>query len=454
MKEQPDLLNGSIAPKLMAFAIPLAMTSILQQLFNAADIAVIGQFAGKHAMAAVGCNSPVIALTVNLFVGVSIGANVIIANFTGQQDERRIRESVHTAMVLAIICGVFVTCVGQIIARPMINLLDTPAVIAPMAVKYLRIYFMGMIFIMLYNFEAAIFRSQGDTGTPLRCLMISGILNVILNLFFVIVLKMDVAGVALATVLSNGVSAGLLLWHLCRAKSAVRLQKGSFRLEGSILKDILRIGVPSGLQGVVFSVSNLVIQSAINSLGPDVVAGSAAAFNMEVLGYYILNSFAQAAVTFVGQNYGAGNLPRCRKITRQALILDEVCAMSVAALLIIFGHRILMLFNPDPAVIHFGYIRATILLSTQALNVVNEVLSGAMRGYGISMVPAAVTFIGVCGTRILWVYTVFRHSHTWYTLMAVYPVSWLITMVVMIAAYFISIKKIRIRLEASGDANN
>ena len=180
MKEQPDLLNGSIAPKLMAFAIPLAMTSILQQLFNAADIAVIGQFAGKHAMAAVGCNSPVIALTVNLFVGVSIGANVIIANFTGQQDERRIRESVHTAMVLAIICGVFVTCVGQIIARPMINLMDTPAVIAPMAVKYLRIYFMGMIFIMLYNFEAAIFRSQGDTGTPLRCLMISGILNVIL----------------------------------------------------------------------------------------------------------------------------------------------------------------------------------------------------------------------------------------------------------------------------------
>lgn len=205
---------------------------------------------------------------------------------------------------------------------------------------------------------------------------------------------------------------------------------------------------------MVFSISNLVIQSAINSLGPDVVAGSAAAFNMEVLGYYILNSFAQAAVTFVGQNYGAGNLPRCRKITRQALILDEVCAMSVAALLIIFGHRILMLFNPDPAVIHFGYIRATILLSTQALNVVNEVLSGAMRGYGISMVPAAVTFIGVCGTRILWVYTVFRHSHIWYTLMAVYPVSWLITMVVMIAAYFISIKKIRIRLEASGDANN
>ena len=184
------------------------------------------------------------------------------------------------------------------------------------------------------------------------------------------------------------------------------------------------------------------------------MAGSAAAFNMEVLGYYILNSFAQAAVTFVGQNYGAGNLPRCRKITRQALILDEVCAMSVAALLIIFGHRILMLFNPDPAVIHFGYIRATILLSTQALNVVNEVLSGAMRGYGISMVPAAVTFIGVCGTRILWVYTVFRHSHTWYTLMAVYPVSWLITMVVMIAAYFISIKKIRIRLGTSGDANN
>lgn len=425
--------------------MPLALTSILQQLFNAADIAVIGRFAGKHAMAAVGSNSPIIGLLVNLFVGVSIGANVIISNYTGQNNQRKVSEATHTAVILAACCGLLITIVGQLIAQPMVNLLGTPEEIAPMAVEYLRIYFLGMPFIMLYNFESAIFRSQGDTGTPLLCLTVSGIINVILNLVFVIGLRIDVAGVALATVIANIVSSSLLFLLLCKSKGAIRIQKQNLRINRAILENILRIGLPSGLQGAVFSISNLIIQSAINSLGADVVAGSAAAFNLEIIGYYILNSFGQAAVTFVGQNYGAGQLRRCREITKQVLLLDELFTVVVAVLLILFGRQLLMIFNEDPVVIHYGYIRVYTLLSAEVINVVIEVLSGAMRGYGSSMVPAMVTFIGICGVRIIWVYSVFNYSHTWNTLMAVYPVSWLVTMLVMIFAYYREVRKINRR---------
>lgn len=425
--------------------MPLALTSILQQLFNAADIAVIGRFAGKHAMAAVGSNSPIIGLLVNLFVGVSIGANVIISNYTGQNNQRKVSEATHTAVILAACCGLLITIIGQLIAQPMVNLLGTPEEIAPMAVEYLRIYFLGMPFIMLYNFESAIFRSQGDTGTPLLCLTVSGVINVILNLVFVIGLRIDVAGVALATVIANIVSSSLLFLLLCRSKGAIRIQKQNLRINRAILENILRIGLPSGLQGAVFSISNLIIQSAINSLGADVVAGSAAAFNLEIIGYYILNSFGQAAVTFVGQNYGAGQLRRCREITKQVLLLDELFTVVVAVLLILFGRQLLMIFNEDPVVIHYGYIRVYTLLSAEVINVVIEVLSGAMRGYGSSMVPAMVTFIGICGVRIIWVYSVFNYSHTWNTLMAVYPASWLVTMLVMIFAYYREVRKINER---------
>lgn len=396
-------------------------------------------------MAAVGSNSPIIGLMVNSFVGVSIGANVVISNYTGQHNEKKISEATHTAIILAVVCGLLITCIGQLIARPMVEILGTPKEIAPMAIKYLRIYFSGTPFIMLYNFESAIFRSQGDTRTPLMCLFISGVINVILNLVFVVGLHIDVAGVALATVIANVVSSSLLFLLLCKSKGAIRLQREKFRVNRAILESILRIGIPSGLQSSVFSISNLVVQSAINSLGADVVAGSSAAFNLEIIGYYILNSFGQAAVTFVGQNYGAGNLKRCRQITKQVLLLDELFTVIVAVVLILSGRELLMLFNGDPVVIHYGYIRVFTLLSTEVLNVVIEVLSGAMRGYGSSMVPAVVTFVGICGVRILWVYTVFSQWHTWGVLMAVYPASWLVTMLVMIFAYFREVRKIGAR---------
>ncbi len=442
-KKQMDMLHGAIWPKVLQFALPLAATSILQQLFNSADIAVLGRFAGKHAMAAVGSTAPIVGLLVNLFVGISVGANVIISNYTGQNNEKKVSEATHTSVILALICGFLVAGIGQIIAGPMVNLLGTPAEISSMAVKYLRIYFGGMPFVMLYNFESAIYRSQGNTGTPLLCLSISGIINVVLNLVFVLGLHMDVDGVATATVVANMVSSLLLLFLLTRQKGAIRIRRSEFRMNRCLLQRILRIGIPSGIQGMVFSISNLVVQSAINSLGSDVVAGSAAAFNLEIIGYYILNSFGQAAVTFIGQNYGAGNLKRCRSVTKQVMLLDEIFTVVVAALLIIFGHQLLAIFNTDPQVIRYGYIRMYTLLSAEVINVVIEVLSGTMRGYGTSMIPAAVTFVGICGTRILWVYTVFRAVPSWNCLMAVYPISWLVTMIVMIFAYFRQVRIIQ-----------
>ena len=442
-KKQMDMLHGAIWPKVLQFALPLAATSILQQLFNSADIAVLGRFAGKHAMAAVGSTAPIVGLLVNLFVGISVGANVIISNYTGQNNEKKVSEATHTSVILALICGFLVAGIGQIITGPMVNLLGTPAEISSMAVKYLRIYFGGMPFVMLYNFESAIYRSQGNTGTPLLCLSISGIINVVLNLVFVLGLHMDVDGVATATVVANMVSSLLLLFLLTRQKGAIRIRRSEFRMNRCLLQRILRIGIPSGIQGMVFSISNLVVQSAINSLGSDVVAGSAAAFNLEIIGYYILNSFGQAAVTFIGQNYGAGNLKRCRSVTKQVMLLDEIFTVVVAALLIIFGHQLLAIFNTDPQVIRYGYIRMYTLLSAEVINVVIEVLSGTMRGYGTSMIPAAVTFVGICGTRILWVYTVFRAVPSWNCLMAVYPISWLVTMIVMIFAYFRQVRIIQ-----------
>lgn len=442
-KKQMDMLHGAIWPKVLQFALPLAATSILQQLFNSADIAVLGRFAGKHAMAAVGSTAPIVGLLVNLFVGISVGANVIISNYTGQNNEKKVSEATHTSVILALICGFLVAGIGQIIAGPMVTLLGTPAEISSMAVKYLRIYFGGMPFVMLYNFESAIYRSQGNTGTPLLCLSISGIINVVLNLVFVLGLHMDVDGVATATVVANMISSLLLLFLLTRQKGAIRIRRSEFRMNRCLLQRILRIGIPSGIQGMVFSISNLVVQSAINSLGSDVVAGSAAAFNLEIIGYYILNSFGQAAVTFIGQNYGAGNLKRCRSVTKQVMLLDEIFTVVVAALLIIFGHQLLAIFNTDLQVIRYGYIRMYTLLSAEVINVVIEVLSGTMRGYGTSMIPAAVTFVGICGTRILWVYTVFRAVPSWNCLMAVYPISWLVTMIVMIFAYFRQVRIIQ-----------
>ena len=437
-----DMIHGSLGDKIIRFALPVAATGILQQLFNAADIAVIGRFVGKEAMAAVGSNNSLIGLMVTMFGGIAMGANVVIARSTGQANREGIRNAVHTSILIAFVGGMIMTIIGELIARPLLHWMGVPEEIFGEALRYIRIYFAGLPVIFLYNFESAIFRSQGDTRTPLICLTISGVLNVVMNVFFVVVLHMTVDGVALATVLANLISSGLLLVMLMRSQSAIRVQWSGFSYQPRVIGTILRIGAPAGLQGMVFSLSNLCIQSAINSLGADVIAASAAAFNVEIFAYFVLNSFGQACTTFVGQNRGAGDLERCRKATRICMGQDMIFTAVISALILLSGHALLRIFNTDPEVVRLGYIRILILISAELVNVVIEILSGAMRGHGQSLIPAIVSLAGICGVRILWVYTVFPFSRTFNTIMAAYPISWTITAVALVASYFVMMRKI------------
>ncbi len=433
-----NMLEGSIGDKIIKFVIPLAITGILQQLFNAADVMVIGQFAGKSAMAAVGSNAPVINIMICLFIGVSVGANVVIARYIGQARADKVNDAVHTSILFAIVSGVFIALVGQVLASPMLHAMSVPDEVFPMAVTYLRIYMGGMPVILLYNFESAIFRSSGDTRTPLICLVISGIINVVLNLFFVIVMQMSVAGVAIATVTANFISSLLLFIFLTKKEGMLKVDVKKLRINPDVLKIMLKIGIPAGLQGGVFSLSNLCIQSAINSLGEDVMAASSAALNIEIIIYYIVNSFGQAATTFVGQNYGAGNIKRCRRITGTALLQNIIFTVTVSLIILAAGKFLLRLFNSDTQVIEYGYIRLKFILAAEGLTSVMETLSGAMRGYGKSLVPAVTTFAGVCGIRIVWVYTVFKGLGTYASLISVYPISWAVTAAALILAYYLA----------------
>lgn len=435
-KTEQDLTSGSIFDKVLAFAIPLALTSMLQQLFNATDVAIVGRFASKQAMAAVGGNAPVVSLLVNFFVGLSVGANVVIAKNIGAKAEKKANSAVHTALILSLICGVFIAVVGNLIAQPIIGLLGVPEDTVRYSVTYLRLYFAGMPFIMLYNFEAAIFRSNGDTKKPLLCLSIGGIFNVFANLFFVIVLGMDVDGVAIATVLANCISSMLLLRYLRKEESVIHVDFKSLRIDKSILKNILEIGLPSGLQAMVFSISNLCVQSAVNSLGTDAMAGASAAFNIEILVYFLINAFTQTCVTFVGQNYGAGNYARCRECIRKIMLSCMAVTAVVSILILLLKIPILKLFTTDPQVIDYAVLRIRVILYAELVNVIMDNLSGAMRGLGKSLIPALVSLVAVCGTRITWVFTGFKIYHSWLSLMLLFPISWLISAAVLIFMYF------------------
>ena len=436
-RKQLDMLHGPIWNKIPRFALPVAATAILEQLFNASDVAVVGNFTGADstvAVAAVGANSALIGLIVNLFIGIALGTNVVIANAIGHGDRQTVHRAVHTSVLVALIGGVLVALLGELLAAPVLGLLNVPEDVFPLALLYLRIYLAGMPVILLYNFEAAIFRSIGETKTPLIALASSGVLNVILNLFFVAVLHMTVNGVAIATVISNAVSSVLLYCRLRRSTREIRLEPKQLRIDGAVLKRILQIGLPAGVQSAVFSISNIVIQSAINSLGTVVMAASSAAFNIEIITYYLLNSFTQACTTFVGQNFGAGDLRRCRRTL--LLSLGEGFAVLAAAVstILFFGKPLLSIFNRDPAVIAVGYTRLVLVMLSHGLNLIYDVVSGYLRGFGISLVPALLTMLGVCGTRIAWVELVFPQSRTFQTLMTVYPVSLAVTALLMLAA--------------------
>ena len=439
-KQKLDMLNGSIWNKLPVFALPIAATGILEQLFNASDIAIVGNFAQTDktaAVAAVGANSPIIGLILNLFIGIALGANVVIANAIGRDDKQTVQKAVHTSMVVSVIGGVLVAIIGELIAEPLLTVLNVPDDVLELALLYLRIYFLGMPVILLYNFEAAIFRSIGETKMPLIALTLSGILNVLLNLFFVIVLKMSVNGVATATVLANVVSAGILYIKLVKSDKYIKVEFKKLIIDGKVFAKIMQIGLPAGIQSAVFAVANIVIQGAINSLGTVVIAASSAAFNIEIIAYNVMNSFSQACTTFVGQNFGANKIDRCKKTLFLCLIEDAIASGTAILIVLITGKFLLSIFNNNPEVIEIGYTRLVIIFIAYIFSMLYEVMSGYLRGFGFSLVPAILTTVGVCVLRIIWINTVFPANRTFVTIMTAYPVSLATTALLIFIALII-----------------
>ena len=422
-----SITEGSLWNKILGFAFPLAMTGILQQAFNAADIAVVGNFtgdAGEAAMAAVGANTPIINFIINGFLGISLGTNVVIANAVGSKDEKTVQKAVHTSLIVAIIGGLFTAILAELLAEPLLRSQNISDEAIRMAILYFRIYVGGLPVILLYNFEAAIFRGIGNTRIPFLALVISGVVNVGMNVFFVLCLHRTVDGVAAATVIANMLSSVILLLFLRKTKTAAKFDEKKLKIDWQTLKKILKIGIPASLQSCVFSSANIIIQSAINSLGTLVAAASSAAFNIEIFSYYVLNSFGQACTTFTGQNYGAKKFDRCKKSLKLCLIEGIIIEALMVSFLLFFGRDMIAIFKPgNPELVEIGYIRVMFITTAHLLSLFYDVMSGYMRGYGISLSPALVTMCCICGIRIIWIYTVFEHFKSFTSIMAVYPLS-------------------------------
>lgn len=436
-----NMTEGPLLGKLIQFSIPLALSGILQLLFNAADIVVVGRFAGSHALAAVGSTGALNMLIVNLFMGLSIGVNVLCARFYGAGQNRDLKETVHTAVLIAALSGFVLIFLGIGLSRPLLRLMDTPADVIDHSVLYMRIIFAGMPASMLYNFGSAILRAVGDTQRPLYFLLTAGIINVALNLFFVIVLHMGVAGVALATVLSQCVSAGLVILCLTRSEGPYRLFLKELKIYGPKLRDMTKIGIPAGIQSSMFSISNVLIQSTVNSFGSVAMAGSTAAGNIEGFLFTSLDAFTQGAQSFVGQNYGAKKMERVRKTVLLCVGLVTALGLVLGVSAYLAGDALLSIYSTDPAVIAFGrqrmLINCVFYFSIGPMNI----FVGGMRGMGHSMAPMLDTVFGTCVLRVLWVYTVFAMWPAWTVLFASYPVSWTLTGILTGISYFVIKKK-------------
>ena len=420
-----DMLHGSLWNKIIAFTVPLALTAMLQQLYNTADVTVLGRFEGEAAMAALGSNIPVVGLVVNLFVGLSIGANVVIARYIGKGDGGSANRTIYTALNFALGFGVLIALPGIAFSYKISELLGDPAEVLPLSSAYLSWYFAGMPFISFFNFEAAVFRADGDTATPMKALVLGSAFNLAADLAAVSVFDLGIGGVAAATSLSNALTAGYLFYKLTRARGVLRFdasKAGTF--EWRKAKAIILIGLPAGIQGMVFSVSNIVIQSAINSLGSDVMAASAAAFTVEINVYCVVMAFGMAVTTFVGQNFGAGNLERCRRAVRDSLWLDAAATLFLAVVIFFAAPYLMRVFSDSPRVQELGVLRMYWIQLFYIICVPFEVLSGAMRGYGYSLPPALATMVSIVGERLVWIFTVFKASPEFETLLITYPVSW------------------------------
>ncbi len=430
-----DMCSGPLFSKLVMFAVPLMLSGILQLLFNAADIVVVGNYAGHESLAAVGSTSSLINLLVNVFIGLSVGANVLVAQYFGAHRMKDLEETVHTAMVLAAGGGLFLVAVGVLLADPLLTLMGTPEDVLPLSALYMKIFFVGMPATLTYNFGSAILRAVGDTKRPLWFLLAAGIINVILNLIFVIVLHMGVAGVALATVISQCISAALIIRCLVKSDAPYRLKYDQLKLVKSKLFAIARIGLPAGLQGAIFSISNVLIQSSVNSFGSVAMAGNTAAANIEGFVYTAMNAVYQTTLSFTSQNFGAKNYDRMTKILWycQGMVIAVGIFMGGGAVLL--GPGLLGIYGSNAQVIHYGMNRLRIISGPYFLCGIMEVMVGGLRGMGCSLLPMFVALTGACVFRVIWIYTIFAVSRTLQTLYISYPVSWTITFLAHMVCY-------------------
>lgn len=430
-----DMCNGPLLKKILIFYFPLMLSGVLQLLFNAADIVVVGRFAGSEALAAVGSTSSLINLLVNVFIGLSVGANVLVARYYGAGQKRELSEMVHTAIMTSIVSGCILVVFGVALAAPALRLMGTPDDVIRHSVLYMRIYFVGMPAMMLYNFGAAILRAVGDTKRPLYYLLTAGVVNVILNLFFVITFRMGVAGVAAATVISQIISAALVLRCLTMTDCDYKLHLKELRIVGDKLLKMVQIGIPAGLQGALFSISNVLIQSSVNSFGSVAMAGNTAASNIEGFVYTSMNAFHQTAISFTGQNYGARNYKRIGKI----LFICEVMVILVGLVMgnaaYLLGGTLLKLYSTEAEVIQFGILRLSIICTTYCLCGMMDVCVGSLRGMGYSVMPMLVSLTGACLFRVIWIYTVFQKYRSLFTLYISYPISWALTFTIHIICF-------------------
>ncbi len=429
-KFEIDMCNGPLLGKILTFAIPLMLSGILQLLFNAADIIVVGRFTGKEALAAVGSTGSLINLLINVFIGLSIGTNVLVAQYIGARDPKNVSETVHTSILTSLICGTVMIFVGIFLAEPLLTLMGTPDDVLSQAALYMRIYFIGMPAIMLYNFGAAILRALGDTQRPLIFLMVAGVVNVIFNLIFVLIFHMGVAGVAIATVMSQVISSVLVLICLLRADGMYKVYWHRLRIHKDKLLQMMRIGLPAGMQGAIFSISNVLIQSSINSFGSVAMAGSTAASNIEGFVYTSMNSVYQANLSFTSQNMGAKKYSRINRITLLCLAVVTVIGIVMGVGATLAGNTLLHIYNSDAEVIAYGLERMRFVCMPYFLCGVMDVMVGSMRGLGYSILPMIVSLAGACGLRVIWIFTVFAADRTLDILFLSYPVSWAVTALV------------------------
>ena len=437
-----DMCNGPILSKVLVYAFPLMLSGILQLLFNAADVIVVGRYAGSQSLAAVGSTSALINLLVNVFIGLSVGVNVLVAQYYGAKKEDDVNETVHTAVAISLVSGVFLVFVGFLLSRPLLELMGTPEDVIDKSTVYMKFYFAGMPVIMLYNFGSAVLRAVGDTRRPLYYLTIAGVVNVLLNVFFVTQLNMDVAGVALATVLAQVISAGLVVRALMQSEGCLKLELKKLRIDKSKLKRIVRVGLPAGMQGAIFSISNVLIQSSVNSFGSIAMAGNTTAQNIEGFIYTAMNAVYQTNLSFTSQNYGGRKFSRLNRITLTCVGVVTVVGLVLGLSCYGAGEFLVGIYSSDPEVVQYGLTRLSVFGMTYFICGIMDTMVGAIRGLGYSILPMCVSLTGACAFRIVWIYTIFQWNRTLMTLYLSYPASWIVTTIAHVVCFIIIRKKL------------